>query len=57
MCELSLEFMKFFFFACKNTFRGEEKWAGIYFHMKTGTVLQTKLHEVVHINHNCELRL
>ena len=34
------------FFACENKFRGEEKRAGIYFHMKIGTVLQTKLHEV-----------
>ena len=38
------------FFVCENKFRGEEKRAGIYFHMKTGTVLQTKFHEVVHIN-------
>ena len=40
------------FFACENKFSGKEKRAGIYFHMKTGTVLQTKLHVVVHINHN-----
>ena len=42
--------MKFFSF--ENKFRCEEKRAGIFFHMKTGTVLRTKLHEVEHINHN-----
>ena len=45
------------FFACENKFRGEGNTGGkdakrIYFHMKTVTVLQTKLHEVVQINHN-----